>query len=429
MKILWICNIVLPEFAEIFDLSKANGGGWMSSLYSELIKKDNIQLAVCSPVDYRSFRKMTLTKYESENKICYLFPEDLKNPERTYLELSKNLKEIIKEFEPDIVHIHGTEYYHTYELTKILNKNDYVISIQGLTTYIAENYLVGIPPKAIFKKTLRDLLRNDSMYNQYKKFTLRGSFEQKALANAKYVIGRTNWDKACSKLINRNLHYLWCSESLRKPFYMSQWNKEIAKEHTIFISQCNSPIKGFHIFLKALKKVKEIYPNVRVFTTGQNLLSFGKLNSLKLPYYQKLVIDMIKKYNLQDNIIFLGNLNEEEMAKQMLECSVFVSPSVIENSSNAIGEAMLLGMPIIASNVGGTKDLITNEVDGLLYSPNEHYLLASMIIKVFQGNYPNSYLKNARNKAQKLYNRSSNTNDILDIYKTIIKNKYGEEYE
>jgi glycosyltransferase involved in cell wall biosynthesis len=63
---------------------------------------------------------------------------------------------------------------------------------------------------------------------------------------------------------------------------------------------------------------------------------------------------------------------------------VYVHPSHIENSSNAIQEAMLLGMPVVATNVGGTPSLFTDNKEGLLVQSKDPYAMAGAILECLQ---------------------------------------------
>ena len=92
---------------------------------------------------------------------------------------------------------------------------------------------------------------------------------------------------------------------------------------------------------------------------------------------------LIKKYSLQNNIIFTGILNEKEMKQKFLESHIFVSSSAIENSPNSVGEAMVLGIPIISSYVGGVPDMIEHKKEGYLYQPDAPYMLAHYIDLLF----------------------------------------------
>ena len=66
----------------------------------------------------------------------------------------------------------------------------------------------------------------------------------------------------------------------------------------------------------------------------------------------------------------------------MLESNVYVQVSHIENSPNSICEAMLLGLPIIASNAGGTSSLLKDKESGILLQDGDSFSFAGAIIEV-----------------------------------------------
>ena len=92
---------------------------------------------------------------------------------------------------------------------------------------------------------------------------------------------------------------------------------------------------------------------------------------LKLPAYGKYLKKLIRENQLEEKINMLGRIDAEEMKKQYLSCQVFVCPSVLENSPNSVGEAMLLGVPCVAANVGGIHNILTDGGDGFLYPPGD----------------------------------------------------------
>ena len=94
-------------------------------------------------------------------------------------------------------------------------------------------------------------------------------------------------------------------------------------------------------------------------------------------------IKKIKKYHLQNKVIFTGPLNESKMRQRYLDAHVFVSPSLIENSPNSLGEAMILGVPSISSYVGGVPDMIKDKKEGFLYQHDAPYMLA-YICEIFK---------------------------------------------
>ena len=101
---------------------------------------------------------------------------------------------------------------------------------------------------------------------------------------------------------------------------------------------------------------------------------------------------------------------------------IYNSPSVIENSPNSVGEAMLLGMPIVSSNVGGVSDMLVHNEEGYLYQADAPYLLAYYIAEFFENQErENEFGENARNHAVKTHNKEENIQKLLQIYESIGK--------
>lgn len=114
---------------------------------------------------------------------------------------------------------------------------------------------------------------------------------------------------------------------------------------------------------------------------------------------------------------FCGALSAEEMKQEYLLANVFVCPSSIENSSNALCEAILLGVPVLASHVGGLPSMMEGQLQNL-YRFDDVELLASKICNVFANEENQS---NCIDIARKRHNAETNTNTLLDIYKMITK--------
>jgi glycosyltransferase involved in cell wall biosynthesis len=116
----------------------------------------------------------------------------------------------------------------------------------------------------------------------------------------------------------------------------------------------------------------------------------------------------------------LGKLLEDEMKEQFLNCSVFVCPSIVENSPNAIGEAMLLGVPVIAAAVGGIPSLIHDGKTGLLYEPGNINDLAAAFGIVWDKDNARTISMAAAEQAANTHNRMRNYMTLLAIYREII---------
>ena len=366
MKILWITNVALPDVSKDLDTQPSPFGGWLTGYLNEILKKD-IHLVSVFP-----YGKNVQGNFE--NITYYGFKA--KSEKKELLEYFVN---IIDKEKPDVIHIFGTEFLHSNLMVKASKKlsmlQNTVVSIQGLVSLCAKHYFAFLPRRVINGFTLKEILKRNNIKNSALKFKKQGVSEVETLKEVKNVIGRTDWDEAAVKQINPNINYHFCNESLRDGFYNKEWSLENCEKHSVFVSQSSYPLKGFHLMLEGFKEIVKKYPDAKLYTTGKNPLTLKGKDKLKQSFYSKYLGKLIKKYKLEDNVEFLGFLSEEKMVERMLKSHVFVSPSSIENSPNSVGEAMILGVPTVSSDVGGVKNMLTHGQEGFIYPADEPYML------------------------------------------------------
>ena len=308
----------------------------------------------------------------------------------------------------------------------VFPKEKFVISIQGLVSVYARYFLGGISVAEIkTNKTLRDYLKGDLLKGQ-KQFESKGKLENLYLTQTKNVIGRTSWDFAHTKILNPQVNYHFCNETLRGVFYTaSKWNIQNKKNHQIFLSQAATPIKGLHQVIKAVSLLKKEFPNIKIRVGGHDILkSTGSFSEkLKITDFGKYIKKLLHKYELQNNIQFLGLLSEEQMIEEYKQAHIFICPSSIENSPNSLGEAQILGVPVISSYVGGTKDMVVHKETGFLYRFEEVEMMAIYIKEIFNNDQLAQKLShNGIVAATERHSLKQNINNLHEIYKTINSN-------
>ena len=388
MKILWVCNIMLPAIAEELKLPYSNREGWLSGSFERLLKEiaggnSKIEaLGVCFPVsDIRGMERLSI-----KGVSCYGFQEDLSRPECYDKRLEARFAEIYQDFDPDILHIFGTEFPHGLAAAKSFGKPlRTLVGIQGLCYEIAKVYRAGLPEEVWKRVTFRDFIRKDSLKQQQEKFVIRGENEKKLLGLAGHITGRSRFDREGTARINPGAVYHSMNETMRKNFYTGGWTSENCVPHSIFAGQGDYPLKGFHFLLEAASLLKKRYPDLCIYVAGNSIISHRTLKEkLKLPAYGKYLLKLIHKYGLEEQVISTGKLTAEQMKEQYLKASVFVCASVLENSPNTLGEAMLLGVPAAASFTGGIPDMITDGKEGLLFPMGNAARLAEAIEAYWQ---------------------------------------------
>jgi glycosyltransferase involved in cell wall biosynthesis len=415
MNVLWLTNIALPEASHLLDEKPSPFGGWFVSASTLLAEDNRINLSIAFP-------KIGLTDIQilkGDKVTYYAFPpinmKDIR-ADKSYIDLKK----IVDQSKPDIVHIFGTEYVHTLAMVNVCKNQKIrsVISIQGLVSIYARHYMASLPASVQNRFNFRDLIKQDNLRQQQRKFIHRGLVEIEALRNVTNIIGRTTWDRACTSQINPEASYYYCNETLRDEFYKQKWNINCCEKYSIFISQASYPIKGLHYMLEAMPMILRSFPDAKLYIGGQKpVKSDNLLNQFKRSSYGMFIKELIKRYKLGENIVFTGILNEQEMCNRYLLSHVFVSPSIIENESNSLSEAKILGVPSVASYVGGVTDRITHGVDGFYYQHDAPYMLAYYVNQIFANNEIAIQISiKARENAMKTNNPKMNLDTLLNIY-------------
>ena len=412
MKVLWITNVVFPEAMIMLkgDGTFKTTGGWMLASAEYLIGLgcELVVATVSRDVD-------TLVHMKGKSIVYYLIPYGRGNLRENPL-YEPYWNKINENEKPDIVHIHGSEFSHGLSYVRVTGSNNVIVSIQGLVSEYIKYYFDGMTRSDIIRCcSIRDVLKNDTLWHNYYDMRLRAQSELKLLGLVKHIIGRTEWDRLCSSIINPKATYHFCNETLRPSFYSGCWSHH--GNNRIFVSQASYPIKGMHQLIKAIA-LMDNKPYVRV--AGYNLVDQSSVRKkLTIKSYGKYLSFLIKRYGLQDYISFTGPLSEDEMKCELLNCDAFISPSSIENSSNAICEAQLMGVPVIASKRGGTPTIIEDGLTGRLYDFYDIQCLSTVLAETLKSDCAEMSLSE-RKVARLRHDPKTNAYNLINIYQSVI---------
>ena len=420
MKVLWLTNKVIPSVDAARGKQSATvNEGWISQMFKQLCQISDMSVTVVCGGDSINAEGKT-DKFN-----WYTFSENSREETFYSQRITDLLVRILNKEKPDIIHIWGSEYPHTLEMVDAAVTTGLaarvVISLQGLVSSCSLNYYSDLPWEVIVHKTLYDVLRSSGIRQVAEDFFHRGILEIKALSQVKHCIGRTDWDYHSVKAINPAIQYHKCNETLRECFYKGAWDDKQCERHSIFVSQATYPIKGFHFMLQALPTLLKAYPDTHVYVSGKDLTSARRLmDRMKLSSYGQYLGRLIKENHLQEHVTFLGRLDAEQMKQQYLKANVFLSCSSIENSPNSVGEAMLLGTPVVSSDVGGVRSILKAPEEGLTYPWNSADALANAVIRVFDApEEAMSRAHRARQHARITHDAETNFSDLLKIYEEI----------
>lgn len=394
MRLLFVCGATVVD-------DKLQCASWIRSIISYIDDEFDITIAG-SGIGLSDNKSLAF-----ENKQLHLLNL---SSSTTIDKLSVQLSEA----HADVMILFGTENPFHFRILKackqagLLDKT--VVFAQGLCCVCAQHYAEGVPERVIRRYTVRDLIRRQNINKERASLYHRAEDEKTTLELTRHFIGRTTMDQAILRKFNQTASYYKCNDVLRSCFYDGQWQYADCVKHSIFVSQYYYPLKGFHYLLEAVAQLKDKYPDIRITAAGYNPIQKSLTKKeLKDSSYIRYIKSLVKEYDLQDHIELLGELSADRMREEYLKANVFVMPSTIENSPNSLAEAMMLGIPTVAADVGGVTDYVKHREEAYIYPSSATYLLAYYVDKVFSDEEKAEIIGiQGKQRAESEYNRDKN---------------------
>lgn len=176
----------------------------------------------------------------------------------------------------------------------------------------------------------------------------------------------------------------------------SFFSKKVINNHRKKIVFCNarlSPEKGIPYAIRAFAKVIKSHPDFELWLCSGEF-PFGDVNKTR----QK-VTRIIKKLKIENKVIFLPNIDWNEIPALIGQAFVSILPSLTETFGRSVLESLAVGTPVIATTVGNLSKLVGT--DGILIEPKSSEQLYSNLIKLIEDKqFYNHYLERGRKRAK-----------------------------
>lgn len=419
MRILWITATAGNYQSPHSCGGGYNGGGWISSMQNELAKCDDIKLGIAF------CRNGEPAKVEQDGVVYYPIPHHTKSKKDKFFDLFKlndatrdevlwpyyehKFKEVIEGFKPDVIHIFGSELYHGLA-ARVAGNIPMVLHIQGL---LSLSIYIFLPPGISaweFYMSGKGL-KGKYLNYQYLAYWHRSVHREKAILRAvPHVIGRTDWDRQALAVLNPKAHYHYGGEILRDIFYEEKERKMPSKP--VITSTISFPTyKGYDVILK----VADILKNEMHLDFEWNV--FGNVQ----PEFMEKHTDL-KHENL--NIHLRGVASADTIRDTLLCSTLYFHSSYVENSPNSVGEAQLVGIPVVASRVGGTDSMVEHGKTGFLYPVTDPYMAAYYIGRMIEDKKENVKIgRQAREVALVRHDKGKIVEELLKTYQQIVDTK------
>jgi glycosyltransferase involved in cell wall biosynthesis len=401
LKILWFCNT--PSLAEAVLNNKPTSGGWIKTLDKYLQNKVSLHVAFHHHDELEPFFHgktwyyPVFTPYSLVQKLQNRFwrirvvDEQYKNK---YLQ-------IIETVQPDLIHIHGTE--NSFGCIHAQTNIPVLLSVQGIVNSLVDK----------IEQAPREMQKLHAYKKEKDRFVRMARLEEKYLKEVRFIHSKSDWSSRVMQVLSPEAKCWRVDNVMRDSFYSLEWNPKMLEQKQLVISTTLSDgvLKGLDVIgrtaaILALTdldfewNIVGIGPDSEIFRFTQQ--QFGKC--------------------WPENRIFpRGRMKEEQLAELLLRSSLYVTCSRMENSPNNLNEALILGLPTIASFVGGTSTFIKDGFTGLLVQEGDSYGFAGAIRYLHSHKDEALTLgNNARIEALKRHNKDKVCNDMLKVYQDIL---------
>jgi len=189
------------------------------------------------------------------------------------------------------------------------------------------------------------------------------------------------------------------SNHIRKKFNL--------EKYLIYVGRLSEK-KGVKYLIEAMAMILELYPKMKLIVVGD-----GKEKDK--------LIKLSHDLNINENIIFTGIVPNNELINYYSEAYISVFPSQSEGLGLVIIESMLCECPVIASDVGGIKELVINEKTGLLIDQKSSKQIAATVIRFMKDKkLRKTIIKNANKHVEEKYSLESISKKYYKIYKDLL---------
>jgi glycosyltransferase involved in cell wall biosynthesis len=328
--------------------------------------------------------------YSPDIKLESLYvPERIKNNSSTtfskiiYLKAIRNLKNIIEEFKPNILHAH---YASSFGLLGALTGfHPYIISVWGSDIYEFPN------ASRIFSTILKfNLSKADRILS-----TSRAMLEETKKYTDKEII-LTPFGIDTNKFTGRKVNSLFDEKDL-----VIGTIKTLQKNY------------GIEYLIRAFEILVKKYPEKSL-----KLLIVGEGEQRK---YLETLVDQL---GIKNVTIFTGYIEPDKVDNYHNMLDIYVAVSLAESFGVAVLEASSCSKPVVVSNVGGLPEVVENGKTGFIIEKGNFAALAKILEKLVLNPELRKRLgNNGREKVVREYDWTDSVNKMVHIYESIMINK------
>jgi glycosyltransferase involved in cell wall biosynthesis len=407
-KVLWFINKV-PQAVDRAAGMHGVRGGWLDSYVEIIGAEPGIELTVAFPdqmgratAEIEGVTYAGLPTWERPSRLGRVvsrWSHDVAPP-RVLAAATR----LVEDVGPDLIHLHGAEY--CYGLAVRGSGVPTALSIQGSPTAIHRLYLRGVDRYFLRSLSLVSFLKGRGPIHDHLRMKAQAANETAIMASVGHVAGRTEWDRRLASVMAPQAVYHHCDEPMRRAFDETSWRLDAARPGRIVCTSGDYALKGVGTLLRAVDILRGTVPEV-------SLTLVGVLGE----EHRRATVRHLRALGIEDRVTLAGETDARALAEMLTGANVFVNPSHIENGSNALSEAQLVGVPCVASCAGGMVTTAGGGSGALLFQDGDAEALAGALSSLMR--HPDEAAElgaRGRALASARHDRASIRSQVLSMY-------------
>lgn len=208
------------------------------------------------------------------------------------------------------------------------------------------------------------------------------------------------------KISSKKIKVIYNGINTQKFIFKGYQQIDLDKKINAVIVARLEPVKGHQYFFKAMPLILEKYPNFIL-----NIVGAGSL--------EEKLKEQVKELKIENNVKFLGmKLNPEEILKQM---DLFILPSQWEGLGVVLLEAQAIGLPVLTSDIPGTREVVEDKETGLLFDyENPTSIFRSVEVLFTHPELHEKIITNAHNQVENRFTINKMVNNYQQLYLRLI---------
>jgi glycosyltransferase involved in cell wall biosynthesis len=390
LKVLWLAPYPFASGGPSSSRGSVHPAPWLSVLARSLEAEGTVDLRIASLSRETSTRVLDETSEAWSTEYLPAASGYLKLA-TAFMRDAAKLRRYVREWDPDVVHGHGTEGEYGVAATK--SGYPSVLTIQGMMARLA-----GLETGVTYRRA---------------RYAIMARHESAAIRDAGAIVANTEFAAEFAASIAPNARIARIPNPVSRVFF------ETTRIHStrgpFFLSVGTlSEAKGSDVLVRAFLDVAADHPDVELLVVGADSSGFAS----------RVLQPMVEADPQGHRVRFLGWVKTQaEIASLLSEAVGFVLPSLMENSPTVLMEAMVVGVPCIATNVGGIPELVSGGDFGILVPADDTQSLAeAMRVILDDPELAQEIAGGARRVARDRHEPDAIARETLDLYREVARN-------